>query len=412
MKEQGKVNYILLLIVIFGGFFIFGISENIKGPALPDMQNELALTDGTLGILLAINSFGFFLACTYTSWLIAKIGAKTTNVLTFALMALSGVFIYFSSNFTSLVIAYFLLYIGNGMLEIGLAILAARLFTKNTGTMLNLSHFFFGVGSTVAPIAAAHLMGWEISSTILGWRGMYLIMMSLSLLPIIPVLLSKFPKEQGSETEERTSFKKLTKDPIAWLIVFALTMGVTVELGIAAWLVNYLVRVNEWSLADASGLLSLFFFMFMISRLVLGPLTDRIGYAPSIIIFSLVAGVLSLFPIFMGDKTAVLFAIAGFGVGPIYPTMMALIAKQYRSGTDAAITFVVVMIGVGGIISNLLIGYIIELVTAFSFGATVEESSQIGMQAGYFFIGFTALLCAISTFEIHRRLRKNDKVTI
>lgn len=135
MIFKEKTNYVLLLIVIFGGFLIFGVSENIKGPALPDMQVELSLSDGKLGLLLAINSFSFLLACTFTSWLINKIGGvKATSILTFVIMAGSGVLIYFSTNFPSLVGgAYFILYLGNGMLEIGLAIIAARLFTKNTG---------------------------------------------------------------------------------------------------------------------------------------------------------------------------------------------------------------------------------------------------------------------------------------
>ncbi|SHM90820.1 MFS transporter [Gracilibacillus kekensis] len=410
MNLKPKTNYFLLLFVIFGGFLIFGVSENIKGPAIPDMQNELSLSDGTLGVLLAINAFGFLLACTYTSWLISKIGAKATSILTFLLMAVSGVFIYFSTNFASLVGAYFLLYIGNGMLEIGLAIIAARLFTKNTGTMLNLSHFFYGLGSTVAPIVAAQMMGWEISSTVLGWRGMYMIMLSLSILPIIPVVLSRFPKDEGAEEEDRTSIKKLTRDPIAWLVVFALTMGVTAELGIAAWLVNYLVKVSEWSIAEASGMLSIFFFSFMLARLLLGPVTDKFGYAISIIVFSIFAGVLSMIPIFTGDQYAILFAIAGFGIGPIYPTMMALIAKKYTKGTDTAITFTVVLIGIGGVVTNLLIGYIIEWVTNLSFGTTFEESNRIGMQAGYFFIALTAILCAIATWEIYRRLKKEGNI--
>ncbi|WP_082631251.1 MFS transporter [Gracilibacillus massiliensis] len=410
MNLKPKTNYFLLLFVIFGGFLIFGVSENIKGPAIPDMQNELSLSDGTLGVLLAINAFGFLLACTYTSWLIAKIGAKATSILTFLLMAISGVFIYFSTNFASLVGAYFLLYIGNGMLEIGLAIIAARLFTKNTGTMLNLSHFFYGLGSTVAPIVAAQMMGWEISSTVLGWRGMYMIMLSLSILPIIPVVLSRFPKDEGAEEEDRTSIKKLTRDPIAWLIVFALTMGVTAELGIAAWLVNYLVKVSEWSIAEASGMLSIFFFSFMLARLLLGPVTDKFGYAISIIVFSIFAGVFSMIPIFTGDQYAILFAIAGFGIGPIYPTMMALIAKKYTKGTDTAITFTVVLIGIGGVVTNLLIGYIIEWVTNLSFGVSFEESNRIGMQAGYFFIAFTAILCALATWEIYRRLKKEGNI--
>ncbi len=410
MQRHTNWNYILLLFVIFGGYLIFGISENIKGPALPEMQSELSLSDGKLGILLAINSFGFLLACMYTPWLTSKLGAKTTSILTFALMGLSGIAVYYSTNLSSLIGAYFLLYLGNGMLEIGLAIIAARLFTKNTGTMLNLSHFFYGLGSTVAPIIAAQMMGWEIASTVLGWRGMYVIMLSLSLLPIIPVIISRFPIQQGEDSEESTSFKKLTKDPIAWLIVFALTMGVTAELGIAAWLVNYLVRVNDWTITDASNMLALFFFSFMLARFILGPITDRIGFAKSIIIFSFLAGTLCIIPIFTSDKLSILFALAGFGIGPIYPTMMALLAKKYQKGTDAAITFTVVLIGIGGVGTNLLIGYIIEFVSKLSLGRTLEASNQIGMQTGFFFIAMTAILCGIATAEIHRRLKKVGQV--
>ncbi|WP_407271241.1 MFS transporter [Radiobacillus sp. PE A8.2] len=409
MNRNSKTNYYLLLFVIFGGFLIFGVSENIKGPAIPEMQTELALSDGMLGLLLAINAFGFLLACTYTSWLIEKIGAKTISIVTFLLMGVSGIFIYFSSSFPTLIGAYFVLYLGNGMLEIGLAIIAARLFTKNTGTMLNLSHFFYGLGSTVAPIVAAHMMGWEISSTILGWRGMYMIMLSLSLLPIIPVVLSRFPKEQ-SEEEDRTSYKKLAKDPIAWLIVFALLMGVTTELGIAAWLVNYLVKVDQWTVEAASNLLAIFFFTFMLSRLLLGPVTDRFGYAISIIVFSAFAGIISIIPVFAGEHAAILFAIAGFGVGPIYPTMMALLAKKYTKGTDTAITFTVVLIGIGGVITNLIIGYLIEIVTNLQLRPTYEASNQLGMQAGYLFIASTALLCSLATVFIYVRLKKEGQL--
>lgn len=76
--------------------------------------------------------------------------------------------------------------------------------------MMNIAHFFFGLSSTVAPILAASMMGWTVfgSDAELGWRGMYLVMLSLSLLPIIPVLLGRFPNEETEEGEERISIKK------------------------------------------------------------------------------------------------------------------------------------------------------------------------------------------------------------
>ena len=192
MRDSSRTNYLLLLLVVFGGFLIFGFSENIKGPAIPRMQTDFGLNEGQLGLLLSLNSLGYLLACSFTSALSNKIGIKLTGIIAFVSMAASGVLMYISASYASLSASYFLLYIANGMLEIGLAIMAARIFTKNTGTMMNLSHFFYGLSSTVAPIFAASMMGWQFGGGELGWRGMYLIMLMLSLLPVIPSLFGRF----------------------------------------------------------------------------------------------------------------------------------------------------------------------------------------------------------------------------
>ncbi|MDC3417370.1 MFS transporter [Aquibacillus salsiterrae] len=397
------------MIVVFGGFTIFGISENIKGPAIPKIQADFQVSESQLGILLALNALGFLIACLYTSTLINKIGVKLTSIILFSAMALSGYFIYLSNSFFMLSASYFFLNVGNGMLEISLAIIAARIFTKNTGTMLNLSHFFYGLGSTVAPIFATSMMGWVIFNSELGWRGMYLIMLSFSLLPIIPVVLSNFSNENTIQGE-RTSIKGLTRDRIAWLIVFALTFGVVAELGMASWLVNYLIKVYDWTLDEASKLLSVFFLLFMFARLLLGPVTDKFGYTKSVIIFSGLAGISSLAAISIGEEAAILFAIAGIWVAPIYPTMMALLAKRYAKGTDSAITFTVSLIGIGSIVGNLLIGYIIELFSNWFNNVETGKNIAIGMQAGYSFIALNALLCAGFSLIIFILLKKENSV--
>ena len=94
-------------------------------------------------------------------------------------MAVSGVLIFLSHSYPMFTASYFFMYIGNGMLEIGLAILA-RIFVRNTGTMMNLSHFFYGISSTVAPMIASGLMTVTVFNYTLDWRGMYLAMLMLS----------------------------------------------------------------------------------------------------------------------------------------------------------------------------------------------------------------------------------------
>lgn len=410
-SAHSRWNLYLLLFVVFGGFLIFGLSENIKGPAIPRMQLDFGLSEGQLGKLLALNSLGYLVACTFTSALARRIGIRWTGIAAFASMAVAGIFIYLSSGYVSLSASYFLLYLGNGMLEIGLAIMAARIFTKNTGTMMNIAHFFYGLSSMVAPIVAASMMGWTApGGGELGWGGMYMIVLALSILPIIPSLLGKFPEEEMHAEAESVSYRTLIRDPIAWLIVLILSFGVASELAIGSWLVNFLEKAYDWEVEDASGMLSLFFLFFMLARLVLGPITDRIGYTLSVLVFAALSGACSIAGVLMGESGAILLALAGIGIAPIYPTVMAMISKRYPRGTDTAITFIVTLMGIASVICNLAIGYLIEGVRGLFAGRGSDESELLGMQAGYVFIGVLAIACAVCCVVLYMVLRRKREV--
>jgi fucose permease len=408
-SASGRYNYAVLLVVVFGGFLVFGFSENIKGPAIPRIQADFGLDEMQLGLLLALNSLGYLVACSYTGALTRRIGIKLTGILAFGSMAVSGVLMYVSANYAFLSLSYFLMYIGNGMLEIGLAIMAARIFTKNTGTMMNLSHFFYGLSSTVAPIFASSMMGWHIAGGELGWRGMYLVMLSLSILPIIPSVIGRFPQDQA-EAGNRISFKSYVRDPIAWLIIAVLSFGVVSELAVGSWLVNYLEKAYGWSAQSASWMLSAFFLFFMLSRLFVGPITDKIGYTLSIMIFSGFAGLCSLAAVIIGEQAAILFAVAGIGIAPVYPTVMALLAKRYPHGTDVAITFTVTLMGIASVIGNVLIGVIIDGVRSMAARWDTGDGQLLGLQAGYVFIALMALLCSGACVILYGIMRRNKEV--
>lgn len=399
-------NYYILVAVVFIGFLLFGISENVRGPAIPQIQADFKIGEAQLGLLLALNSLGFLLACTYTAILANKIGIKATTISAFVAMALSGVCLFASTSFPYLMASFFFLYVGNGMLEIALAIIAAQIFKNHTGTMMNLSHFFYGLGSTIAPVMAASLMGWEIAGGELGWRYMYMIVLSLTILPIIPTLLARFSKEEDEEGEEKTSIKKLLKDRVAWTIVLLLTFGTTAELATASWLVNYYVHVFHWSIEDASKVLSLFFFFFMLARLFLGPVTDKIGYVSSILLFSLFSGLCGIVGILLGNHGAIAIALAGAGIAPVYPTVMALIAKRYEKGTGTAIAFTVSVMGIGSVVINLFIGFFIEAINIVTNRLELFIETNMGMLIGFAFIITTPLVCVICCMILRRLLKK------
>ena len=409
-KNSSDKNYYLLLAVVFGGFLVFGFSENIKGPAIPRMQADFSLNEMQVGLLLALNALGYLLACSFTGALTKKFGVKASSMLAFGTMAAAGMLIFLSVNYPTLSASYFLMYIGNGMLEIALGILAARIFTKNVGTMMNLTHFFYGLSSTVAPIFSTLLMGARFSGSPLGWRGMYLIMLSLSLLPLFIAFIAK-PPTYNAEEDGRIGFKEYVKDPAAWLIVIILSFGVVSELAVGGWLVNFLEKAYKWDKSSASKLLSAFFFAFMLARLLLGPIIDRIGFVKALIIFSGFSGLCTLSGIILGQSAVYLFALAGAGIAPIYPTVMALLAKRYPKNSDTAISFTVTLMGVGSIIGNFLVGAITDLFRTIYTNLQGPEAGLItGLQAGYTFIGICAVLCSAVSIILYVFLKKTDAV--
>jgi len=397
MAQSRVKHYGLLMSIVFIGYLIFGVSENVKGPALPRMQDDFGIGEWEIGLLLAFNSIGFLLASSFAGAIVQAVGLRASLIVTFVCMAVSGWMMGASNSFATFAASFFFLYVWNGLLEIALALLSARIFTKNTGMMMNLSHFFYGLSSTVAPLAATALMAWSIGGgEPLGWRGMYAIMLALSILPAIPAIVAKFPSEAGDSGTERTTWRSFAKERAAWYIVVMLAFGVTAELAAAAWLVNFLEKVHDWDNARAAATLSGFFFCFMLARLVLGPVTDRLGFVKSIVAFSAFSAVCTIAAVALGQgAAAVLFALSGAGIAPVYPTVMALLSKRYPRGTDAAITFTVTTIGILGIAGNFVIGGLTD---------------WLGYRAGFLAIGGCALGCAAMGAALYRLLRKQGEV--
>ncbi|MNI24918.1 putative transporter [compost metagenome] len=296
------------------------------------------------------------------------------------------------------------------MLEIALAILGAQIFVKNTGTMMNLSHFFYGLSSTVAPIIASGLMTVTMFGYTLDWRGMYLIMLMLSVIPMIPALMARFP-DQDIQGGERVPVTTLMRDPIIWMVVVILSFGVVSELAVGGWLVNFLEKAYSWSTESAARMLSAFFLCFTLARLLIGPVTDKIGFTLSLIILSGFTSICTVAAIVTGEPGAILFAIAGAGIAPVYPTIMALIAKRYGRNSDTAITFIVTIMGFGTVVGNYLIGVItegIKVIVAASYGS--EVGLLRGLQAGYAFIALCALICSLSSLVLYNYLKKRGEL--
>ncbi|MNI29393.1 Major Facilitator Superfamily protein [compost metagenome] len=142
---------------------------------------------------------------------------------------------------------------------------------------------------------------------------------------------------------------------------------------------------------------------------MIGPITDRIGFTLSLIILAGFTAICTTAAIVIGEPGAILFAIAGAGIAPVYPTIMAFVAKRYGRNSDTAITFIVTLMGIGSVIGNYLIGAIIEGIKAAVSSSYESDLALLrGLQSGYGFIALCALLCSLFSFIMYRYLKKRN----
>jgi MFS family permease len=403
-----RLNFFLLTLTIFAAFLIFGLSENVKGPAIPDIQADFGVGEFQLGLLLAINAFGYLVACGYTAPLAAKTGLKATLAISLIGMALGGVFICFSSGFLTLALAFFVLYLGNGMLEITLGLMAATIFTKNTGAMLNISHFFYGIGSMIGPLLSARLMTTRINGFELGWRYMYLIVLFCSLLPLISGLPGRFAGQ--SDEKRKVSIRAFLKVPLAWPIILSLSLSAVCEMGIGAWFVNFLEKAYALTGGAAALALAAFFACFTAARLVLGPLTDKVGFIRSLLFLTALSGAAVVAGVAAGRPGIVLIVLSGIGVAPIYPTLLAAVAKLFADEIYAAMTVVLTVMGIISMASSLVLGGLIE--GARRLFTLYYGDAGVGMAyaAGMIFLGLCCLFAFVFVEAMRRQLKREGRM--
>ena len=399
---QGR-NLIFLSLAIFLGFTIFGLSENVKGPAIPPMQLDFDMSETVLGVILALNSFGYLIACVFTATLARRIGFKACLVICLAVMAVSGVAICFAPNIFALAVAFFILYLGNGMLEITLGVMAALIFTTNPGKMINLAHFFYGLGSVVGPVLSVNLMAVRLGETSFGWRYMYMIAMALALIPFCIGLFCKL-KKPGKDAE-KLDFKGYLKDPVAWLIILILGCGAISEVCIGSWLVNYLEKAAQFSSSNAAWTLTAFFALYALSRLLLGSFTDRFGLLRTILVATLGGAILIFAGVLIGGIGAILIAVSAIGVALIYPTVLAVVARHFAAVIDTAMTVTMTVMGVILMIAQLLVGVVIDVAQSIFASSAADGGVAVGYSFGMGFIGLCCLASFVFALLLHRRLK-------
>lgn len=391
--KQRKHNYYIVGLILLT-FFVISFLTNIIGPLVPDIIKgfDLNLT------LVAVLPFAFFIAYGVMSipagMLNEKYKEKKIMVAAFIVAALGALLLALFPNYLTAVVSLFLIGCGMAMLQVVInPLLRTSGGEEHYAFNSVLAQLVFGAASFLSPWVYSYLVLnlhnadkndfiLQLFSSVvpqnLPWISLYWLFAVVSLLMVLVILLSRFPKVILTPDEKAGAMKvhlDLLKKPVVILFFIGIFCYVGTEQGVANWISQFLYEYHHydpqtigakavayfWGLMTAGGVLGLFLLKIMDSKKVL-------------IIFTILALIALTLGLFSGDEiTLWAFPAVGFFASVMYPVIfsLALNSLEEHHGAFSGILLTGV---IGGAVVPLIIGWI---------------GDQFGLRSGMFFIYIT-----------------------
>jgi fucose permease len=205
---------------------------------------------------------------------------------------------------------------------------------------MNLLHFCYGIGSMTGPLFASFIVEHLVQERpVQSWHFIYLLALPLTLLILVLLAWTRFPKDSAARTERADAshgnLRLALSRPAVW--GFGLVMGFcsAMEMGALNWNTLYLQDVYGLNPAAQGALfMTVFYLLYSASRLLSGFLIEKAGYMRSLIAAGLLTTVCFALGFGLGKNGIPFLALAAFPIAIIYPTLLAVSVRYF--GAEAS----------------------------------------------------------------------------
>jgi len=374
-------NY-YIVVLIFLTFFVISFLTNIIGPLVPDIIDSFDLSY----TLVAILPFAFFIAYGIFSIpsgiLVEKYHEKKVMIGAFVVAFFGALLLAVYPNYLTAVISLFM--IGSGMA--GLQVVINPLLREAGGEEhyafnATLAQLIFGLASFLSPLVYSNIvLNLQNPSRDLNilleslevlvpenllWISMYWLFAAITVLMILIIFLSRFPRVELTEEEKVGALEthlELLKNPVVVLFFLGIFTYVGTEQGVANWISEFLNTYHGydpqtvgaqtvswfWGMMTAGGLLGILLLKLIDSRYVL------IGFT----IGAVVALTVALFG--TGGAARIAFPLVGFTSSVMYPVIFSLALNSVEEH-HGSFSGILVSAIIGGAVIPLIIGGLADL---------------------------------------------------
>jgi len=299
------------------------------GAIMLSLKREFVLTNAEVGWIGGAALWGFAVSQLVFSPLADTLGMRTLLRLAFVAHLAGTITMIVSGGFWMLFGGALVISMGNGLVEAACNPLVASLFPENKTVKLNRFHVWFPGGVVLGGLASFALDAVGV--------GAWQVKLGLILIPTLTygvmILGQPFPATEGvrAGVSMAEMFKSSFATPLMWVMLIAMTMTASVELGPNRWVPAVLEA------GGMPGILVLVWIngLMAVLRFRAGPVVERLS-PPGVLVASAVLGGLGLLGLSVwGSGWLTLVSATVFAVGVCYfwPTMLGFVSERIpRSG--------------------------------------------------------------------------------
>jgi fucose permease len=375
-----------LLVLFLTAFMVFGAAFTVIGAALPEIIRTFQWSYTLTGVVLGASAVGYFVASFLCGFLVERFSPR--RVLVVGLLVGCAGMALFARTPSPWLNLLLCLAIGlcQGAIEVVTNLGVVRMEKNGQSRLMNLVHAFFCIGAIAGPVAVGALVGGGLRSSI----SVFAVSGGMAALLALLFGLSRFPPSSAPAGAERGSTRRLLAQPLLLLFTLFLMLYVGAELGVSTWVSEYFVTVLGSTASTGAYSVSLFWAGLLAGRLFIsfayhGQRQERIVLALACIATA------ALLLTQSGRSVAVVAVgifLTGLGLSGIYPLVMAMVGKAFKTGVAIGTA------ATGGGIGSFTFPFLMAVM-----------AQRIGMRGGFwFYTGLTAALALLS-FVIARRMR-------
>jgi len=333
-------------------FIILGLTTAASGPSIPTLADHTSSGLDRISLIFIFGSLGYIAGSYLGGLAYDRISAHRLMVVTLFIMGVASALIPLSRSLVVLLSAMFLSGLASGTLDVGCNTLILWTHKEKAGPFLNGLHFFFGVGSLLAPLLVGQIL--PKTGDIL-W--VYLTFSILCLPTAVWLWFLPEPPKQAHTEEAKPIVFPLV--PVM-LIVAMFLFYVGLELGFGNWIYTYTLNLGLGDITTAANLNSIFWGSFTLGRLIGVWVSTRLR-SQTILFMDIFGCAIGIAVIMLWKDSSIALWIGtillGLFMASVFPTFIILAGERMQV-TGAITGWFLVGSGTGGMLLPWLLGQI------------------------------------------------------